>query len=86
VQSFSLLGVGVILFVGGLIILVSFCLETVVGWVQRRSGRGEARRTQWENDDKLKLLARERGGNVALETRWHRHELIGLRAGVYDGI
>jgi hypothetical protein len=82
VQSFSLLGVVIILVGGGSIILVSFCLETVVGWVQRRLGRGEARRAQWENDDKLQLLAREGSGRVGPELRPHRHDFVSLRAGL----
>lgn len=77
VQSFSLLGILIILGVGGFIILTSLCVETVVGWVQRRSATGEARRRQWEQDDKLELLAKERrGGTNAHETRRQRHSYI----------
>jgi hypothetical protein len=82
VQSFSLLGVGVILVVGGIIILVSFCLETVVGWLQLRLGRGQGRHAQWERDDKLQLLARESRGAAGPELRPHHHDLISLKAGL----
>jgi hypothetical protein len=74
VQSFSLLGIVIILFVGGLIILVSFCLETVVGWFQKTWSKGDDRRIQWERDDKLELLARESSRTPALEMRRQRHD------------
>lgn len=76
VQSFSLLGISIILGVGGFVILISLCLETVVGWMQRRSATGEARRRQWEQDDKLELLAKEKGGTNAPETRRQRYSYI----------
>lgn len=80
VQSFSLLGIVIILSVGGLIILVSLWLETVVGWVQRRWGRGEAKRSQWENDEKLQLLSRAKRGRDALERSRHPYQYTILRA------
>jgi hypothetical protein len=82
VQSFSLLGVVVILVVGGVIILVSFCLEPVVGWVQHRLGRGQARHAQWERDDKLQLLARESRGGGSPELRPHHHDFVSLKSGL----
>lgn len=62
--SFSLLGVVVILVAGGSLVLLSFVLEPVVGWVQRRWKKGEYRRVSWMLDDKLQLqraLYQERG-------------------------
>ncbi|KAK5049099.1 hypothetical protein LTR84_005522 [Exophiala bonariae] len=53
--SFSVLGMALILIVGSLIIVTSFVLDTVVGKIQTKIGRGEKRKEAWMNDDKLQL-------------------------------
>jgi hypothetical protein len=47
--SFSMLGLGIILVVGSLVILISFVLETAVGWI------GLKTHINWMLDDKLQL-------------------------------
>ena len=53
--SFSVLGIVIILVVSGLIIFVSFFIDTLVGSLQRVSGKGMHKATQWLLDDKLQL-------------------------------
>ncbi|KAL9619643.1 MAG: hypothetical protein Q9160_005749 [Pyrenula sp. 1 TL-2023] len=53
--SFSVLGVAVILAVGGFIVLLSFVLESVVGWAQKRWKRGQWRREGWRRDEALQV-------------------------------
>ena len=62
--SFSLLGVAIILIFGTSLILLNFVLDTVVGSVQRKLGRGDHKRLQWVIDEKLQLqrLAYEEAG------------------------
>ena len=54
-NSFSVLGIVIILVVSGLIIFVSFFIDTLVGSLQRISGKGLHKATQWLLDDKLQL-------------------------------
>lgn len=63
--SFSLLGTGIILVLGGAIIVTNLVLDVVVGFIQHRVlHRGEYRRLQWILDDTLQLqrLAYEEAG------------------------
>ncbi len=55
-QSFSLLGVILIVVLGGAIILSSFFLDTVVGCVQKWTRWGVEKRRQWTYDGKFILL------------------------------
>ena len=57
VQSFSMLGIILILTLGGFIFILSITMESTVGGLQRRLGLGEYRRVQWVMDDKLHLIA-----------------------------
>lgn len=57
VQSFSMLGIVLILGLGGLILVLSVTMESIVGSLQRRLGVGEHRRLQWMMDEKLHLIA-----------------------------
>lgn len=53
--SFSVLGMVVLFAIGGLIIIVSLCIDTLVGWIQQRFGIGTHARMCWLLDDKLQL-------------------------------
>lgn len=53
--SFSIVGMVVLFVIGGLIIIASFILDTVVGWVQQRLKVAEHARMSWILDDKLQL-------------------------------
>ncbi|KAI9890825.1 MAG: hypothetical protein M1814_003609 [Vezdaea aestivalis] len=55
-QSFSVLGMSLVLGLGGLIIILSFTVEPAVSHFQRKHKKGNGRREQWEQDDKLHLL------------------------------
>ena len=64
VQSFSMLGIILILTLGGLILILSVTMESAIGTLQRRYGVGEQRRMAWLMDEKLHLIdAREDAGN-----------------------
>ena len=52
--SFSLVGVVIILVIGGLILFVSFYIDTFTGFVLRRIGK-EYKAQQWILDEKLQL-------------------------------
>lgn len=71
--SFSLLGVGIILALGGFTVLLSFVLEPVVGLIQQKWRRGDYRRVSWTVDDKLQLqraLYQERGWGAWEDGHW----------------
>ena len=57
VQSFSMLGIILILTLGGLVLILSVTMESIVGAVQRRFGVGQHRRMEWLMDEKLHLVA-----------------------------
>lgn len=57
VQSFSMLGIVLILTLGGLILLISITMESAVSALQRRFGMGELRRLDWMMDEKLHLIS-----------------------------
>lgn len=57
VQSFSMLGIGLILTLGGLILIISVTMESTVSALQRRFGMGELRRLDWMMDEKLHLIS-----------------------------
>jgi hypothetical protein len=61
--SFSVLGLVIIFVIGGAIILVSMCIDVVVGFFQR-SEAGIFRKSTWITDEKLQLhrLANEGRG------------------------
>ncbi|KAF2733987.1 hypothetical protein EJ04DRAFT_577289 [Polyplosphaeria fusca] len=63
-QSFSVLGLGIIVGLGGLIIVVNLGLDSGVGWVQRRFGKREWAKLEWEllETEKLQRLAYQMGG------------------------
>lgn len=62
VQSFSMLGIVLILTLGGLILIMSVTMESTVGALQRRFGVGEHRRMEWVMDEKLQLIATREDG------------------------
>lgn len=87
--SFSIAGMIVLFVVGGLIIVTSFILDTVVGWVQRLFKVGEHARTSWLIEDKLqlhKLLSDELSlgewteGDQAIPTTTAKQAFLGLAA------
>jgi hypothetical protein len=51
--SFSVLGMGIILVVGGLLILVGLCIDIVAGWLTPRSR--QFMKEEWEAEDTLAL-------------------------------
>lgn len=64
VTSFSVLGLVIILSLGGLIILLSYTIEFVVGWIQTWKKIGTYQRLEWIINDTLQLqrLAHEELG------------------------
>lgn len=59
VQSFSILGMTLIFALGGLIIAISWAMESAVGGMQRRWARGgDERRLVWKGDEMLEILAK----------------------------
>lgn len=60
VQSFSILGMSLILGLGGLILIISWTMESAVGAIQRRLAHGgEEGGLVWIRDEKLEILAEE---------------------------
>ena len=53
-QSFSVLGVALILAIGGVLIVLGMLADTVIGWLQV-GHKAEYRRTQWILEGKLQL-------------------------------
>lgn len=72
VQSFSILGMSIILALGGFIIIFSYTMEPIVGGFQQRFGKGEYRKIRWAMDEKLNLFTqRDREGKEkAVSTIW----------------
>jgi hypothetical protein len=68
--SFSILGISLIFGFGGLTICISLCMESVVGYLQRRWRRGLFQQVRWRLDGKLQLqrMAFEEAGLGV----WHR--------------
>ena len=66
VQSFSMLGIVLILTLGGFILIMSVTMESTVGAVQRRFGVGEHRRMEWLMDEKLHLVATREDAEMTL--------------------
>ena len=63
--SFSALGTSIILVLGTAIVVTSWCVDSVVGWIQHKAlHKGEHRRLQWILDGTLQLqrLAFEEAG------------------------
>jgi len=54
--NFSLLGVGVVFGMGILITILSFTVEPLTAWIQRKTGLGVARAEAWQRDDNLHTL------------------------------
>lgn len=54
-NSFSVIGLIIVLAIGGSIIVSSFWIDIFVGYVQRLSHKGVYKSTQWLLDDKLQL-------------------------------
>lgn len=84
VQSFSMLGIVLILFLGGLILILSVTMESAVGALQRRFGVGEARHLEWIMDEKLHLMAvqqEEEGGEMRSKGPIGGEEIGGVRGG-----
>ena len=90
-SSFSLLGVVILFVVGAGIIGLSFVLDTVIAWLQKRFGRGEIARLSWISDDKLQLhrvlshelqLGNWEKSEAAVPTTKERHSYLSLAASV----
>ncbi|KAI9868264.1 MAG: hypothetical protein M1830_005684 [Pleopsidium flavum] len=62
--NFSTLGIVIILVIGGLLIITSLVLDTLVGFIQRKWNMRDYQRVQWALDEKLQLqrLAYEEAG------------------------
>lgn len=54
-SSFSVLGLSVIFGVGVFIILINCWLSNIVGWMQRKFGKGEYQRIEWMESETLQL-------------------------------
>lgn len=67
VQSFSLLGIVLILTLGGIILITSVAIERLVGRLQRRFHVGEIRRANWIMDEKLQLIAMSAEADTTFE-------------------
>lgn len=67
VQSFSLLGIILILTLGGIILITSMTMERIVGRLQRRFHVGEIRRANWIMDEKLQLIAMSAEADTTFE-------------------
>lgn len=63
-MNFSTLGIVIILVIGGLIIITSLVLDTLIGFMQRKWNLRDYQRVQWALDEKLQLqrLAYEEAG------------------------
>ncbi|KAF6822151.1 hypothetical protein CMUS01_11197 [Colletotrichum musicola] len=65
--NFSVLGLSILLGLGGVIIAVSWVLEPLAGWLQRKTGYGATKAKRWERDENLQVMrmlfeAKEAGG------------------------
>jgi hypothetical protein len=56
--SFSILGLIIVFVIGGVILLTSFILDTLVALIQTLTRRGLAKKRAWSQDDKLQLQRR----------------------------
>jgi len=54
-MSFSVLGIAILIGLGLIIVLLSFSLDTVIGWLQKKTGKGLHARMEWRLNDKLEL-------------------------------
>lgn len=54
-SSFSILGLALIISLGSVVILLNMSLPGLVGWIQRRTGKGLYLRQQWIESDFLQL-------------------------------
>lgn len=54
-MSFSILGMSVLFGIGGFIIILALCLDSIVGYIQLKLGKGLHARMQWLLDDKLQM-------------------------------
>lgn len=54
-MSFSVLGIAILVGLGIIIVLLSFSLDTVVGWLQKKTGKGLHAQMEWRLNDKLEL-------------------------------
>ncbi|KAK4926787.1 hypothetical protein LTR66_016325 [Elasticomyces elasticus] len=54
-MSFSVLGMGILFGLGGLIICLAMCIDTIVGWIQMKTGRGLHGRMEWLMNDRLQM-------------------------------
>lgn len=70
-SSFSILGLAIVFAIGGLIILLSLVVDTVVGWLQTFLKKGVAQKQAWLQDDKLQMqrVVLERAGLGTWESR-----------------
>jgi len=54
-MSFSVLGLALLFVLGGIIILTSLTIDTIVGYIQYKTGKGLHARMEWLTNDKLQL-------------------------------
>lgn len=52
-MSFSITGLAILLILGTIIILTGLAIDTIVGWLQVRLGRGLHKHTEWQVNEKL---------------------------------
>ena len=53
--SFSITGMVILFAIGGIINFISLFIDTIVGWIQKKTGKGNHARMCWLLDDKLQL-------------------------------
>ena len=69
-QSFSVLGLALILALGGVLIVLGAVVDTIVGWLQ--TGRkAEYRHTQWILEEKLQLQRAAYEGGLTASAACH---------------
>jgi hypothetical protein len=54
-QSFSVLGIILIIVIGGLIIIIGSSIDSLGSWIRRRTHNKEWMTQQWESEEVLKL-------------------------------
>ncbi|KAK5103630.1 hypothetical protein LTS08_003048 [Lithohypha guttulata] len=54
-MSFSVLGLAILFVIGGAIIFLSMTIDTVVGYIQHKTGKGLHARMEWIVNDKLQM-------------------------------
>lgn len=63
-QNFSILGIAILITVGGLIIILGYSIDGIVGWIQNHSAQASHARLSWQLETSLQLqrMAQENAG------------------------